>query len=98
MMHERYMFDGGSMFNGFIIWMLVACVAMVVVIVIGVVLVVRAISRRDERPHSQYTTNSQSAPHTSSNDQAIQILKERLAKGEIDHDEYDELLIKIKNS
>lgn len=94
MMHEGYMFNDNGMFNSMFIWIGLICLLMVTIIVVGIVLVIRTIANRN---HNHYA-NHRHAQEESNDERAIGILKERLAKGEISHEEYDEFLLKIRNS
>jgi len=67
---------------GYNFWLIALIVLLIIMINIGIMLLVKNSKNKNEAPTS-------STP--------IHILKERLAKGEIDEDEYDRLKEKLKD-
>ena len=89
-------FDQGDRFDRFRTmfpghWLIGLLVAALVVV--GIVLLVRALVRSSQKGHSSSAVNDMTAAN---NSKPLQILDERLARGEIDTEEYrrrkDELL------
>lgn len=78
MMWNRY-YDGSGMFDG---WFWVVFVIIAIVVALSISLIIFTIIK-------QVKTNDKN--NTSFNDNAISILNERLAKGEINIEEYTQL-------
>jgi len=67
---------------GYNFWFIALIVLIIILIIIGIMLLVKNSRNKNEAPTSST---------------AFKILKERLAKGEIDEDEYDRLKEKLKD-